>query len=280
INFEFKTPFEIHSENLNNSHLNVLYNLFKTINYSDYIGIIITHGSDTLPYTSAFLSLICQDTPIPIIITASNRPISHPKSNAIVNLKSSLWFILNANTNGIFVIYKDDEINVYKADMLREADIATDKFSDTSPIFGKISNNSFKVFSEMPIKKQLHKISINNNFENSIAVISPYPNLDYDNFSFKSNVKAILHTTYHSSTISTKGNTTSVLNFIKKCEENNIDFYILSEKDKKDFLYDSRLEIFKTSAIILSCMGKETALMKLIIAYNQRNIPPKVFMQN
>ncbi|MEG0770801.1 MAG: asparaginase domain-containing protein, partial [Clostridia bacterium] len=99
INFEFKTPFEIHSENLNNSHLNVLYNLFKTINYSDYIGIIITHGSDTLPYTSAFLSLICQDTPIPIIITASNRPISHPKSNAIVNLKSSLWFILNANTN-------------------------------------------------------------------------------------------------------------------------------------------------------------------------------------
>jgi len=49
-------------------------------------GIIIGHGTDTLHYTSAALTFMVQNSPIPIILVGSQRSSDRPSSDAALNL--------------------------------------------------------------------------------------------------------------------------------------------------------------------------------------------------
>ncbi len=49
-------------------------------------GIIIGHGTDTMHYTSAALTFMVQDPPIPIILVGSQRSSDRPSSDAALNL--------------------------------------------------------------------------------------------------------------------------------------------------------------------------------------------------
>ncbi len=49
-------------------------------------GIVIGHGTDTMHYTSAALSFMVQDSPVPIIMVGSQRSSDRPSSDAAANL--------------------------------------------------------------------------------------------------------------------------------------------------------------------------------------------------
>jgi glutamyl-tRNA(Gln) amidotransferase subunit D len=49
-------------------------------------GVIITHGTDTMAYSSAALSFALQDLPIPVIFVGSQRSSDRPSSDAATNL--------------------------------------------------------------------------------------------------------------------------------------------------------------------------------------------------
>lgn len=49
-------------------------------------GIVITHGTDTMAYTASALSFMLQGLPIPVVLTGSQLPVSHPLSDAPGNL--------------------------------------------------------------------------------------------------------------------------------------------------------------------------------------------------
>jgi glutamyl-tRNA(Gln) amidotransferase subunit D len=49
-------------------------------------GIIIGHGTDTMHYTSAALSFMVQNSPIPIVLVGSQRSSDRPSSDAALNL--------------------------------------------------------------------------------------------------------------------------------------------------------------------------------------------------
>ena len=49
-------------------------------------GIVIGHGTDTMHYTSAALSFMVQDSPVPIIMVGSQRSSDWPSSDAAANL--------------------------------------------------------------------------------------------------------------------------------------------------------------------------------------------------
>ncbi|MGN0505234.1 MAG: asparaginase domain-containing protein, partial [Lachnospiraceae bacterium] len=46
--------------------------------YKYYDGIIITHGTDTMAYTASILSFMLRNIPIPVVLTGSQLPLSHP----------------------------------------------------------------------------------------------------------------------------------------------------------------------------------------------------------
>ena len=66
-------------------------------------GIIITHGTDTLHYTAAALSFICEHLPIPVVLVGSQRSSDRGSSDAAMNLISAVAFIANTSLKGVFI---------------------------------------------------------------------------------------------------------------------------------------------------------------------------------
>ncbi|WP_456365177.1 asparaginase [Thermococcus sp.] len=72
----------------------------------EYDGIVITHGTDTLAYTSSALSFMLRNVPIPVVLTGSMLPITEPGSDAPRNIKTALTFAVKGFP-GIYVAFMD-----------------------------------------------------------------------------------------------------------------------------------------------------------------------------
>ncbi|AMQ18925.1 asparaginase [Thermococcus peptonophilus] len=74
--------------------------------FDEYDGIIITHGTDTLAYTSSALSFMIRNPPVPVVLTGSMLPITEPNSDAPRNLRTALTFA-GKGFPGIYVAFMD-----------------------------------------------------------------------------------------------------------------------------------------------------------------------------
>ncbi|MCD6372909.1 MAG: asparaginase [Thermococcus sp.] len=72
----------------------------------EYDGIVITHGTDTIAYTSSALSFILRNLPIPVVLTGSMLPITEPNSDAPENLKTAIRFAMEG-TPGVYVAFRN-----------------------------------------------------------------------------------------------------------------------------------------------------------------------------
>ena len=83
----------------------------KIIEYekSEYAGIILTHGTDTMHYTSAFLSFALAGFPLPIVLVGSQRSPDRASSDAALNLIGAARLITEARPAGIYVAMHQDE---------------------------------------------------------------------------------------------------------------------------------------------------------------------------
>ena len=59
-------------------------------NYHQYDGFVIIHGTDTMAYTASILSFLFQNLAKPIVLTGSQLPISHPRTDAVNNFSNSI----------------------------------------------------------------------------------------------------------------------------------------------------------------------------------------------
>ena len=69
----------------------IIKKIYENKNLFD--GFIITHGTDTMAYTSSILSYVLGNLEKPIIITGSMFPASYPESDAKYNLVNSFKFM-------------------------------------------------------------------------------------------------------------------------------------------------------------------------------------------
>jgi glutamyl-tRNA(Gln) amidotransferase subunit D len=53
-------------------------------------GIVIGHGTDTMAHTGAILSVMVQNSPVPIVLVGSQRSSDRPSSDAALNLMNSV----------------------------------------------------------------------------------------------------------------------------------------------------------------------------------------------
>ncbi|MDI3474676.1 MAG: L-asparaginase [Thermococcaceae archaeon] len=74
--------------------------------FGDYDGIVITHGTDTLAYTSSALSFMIRNPPVPVVLTGSMLPITEPNSDAPRNLHTAINFA-KEGLPGIYVAFMD-----------------------------------------------------------------------------------------------------------------------------------------------------------------------------
>lgn len=82
--------------------------------YDQYDGFVITHGTDTLGYTSAALSYIFQGLAKPVIITGSMVPINFEGTDAKKNLVDAIRFACE-NVCGVYVVFDGKVISGTRA---------------------------------------------------------------------------------------------------------------------------------------------------------------------
>ena len=104
-----KILFSEYSENLQPEHWKKIAEELNNIANSDYKGIIIAHGTDTMQYTASYLSFALSGFPIPIAIVGSQRSSDRPSSDAALNLIAAARFLTKINEKGIYVIMHHNE---------------------------------------------------------------------------------------------------------------------------------------------------------------------------
>ena len=71
-----------------------------------YAGVVVAHGTDTMHYTSAFLSFALAGCPIPVVLVGAQRSPDRASSDAATNLVGAARFIASCHdsgTNGVYV---------------------------------------------------------------------------------------------------------------------------------------------------------------------------------
>ncbi len=121
VRFTTASPYFVLSENLGTAHLRRLYDCLTGYDLSCFDGVIIAHGTDTLAYTAAYLSLRLGLCDTPVVLVSAAYPLSDSRTNGFVNLNGALDFI----RAGKFDMYYAEIVdgNVLRNPDFREPDL-------------------------------------------------------------------------------------------------------------------------------------------------------------
>lgn len=226
--FETMKPCTMLSENLSEKELNIIIStVYENIN-KDYDGIIVTHGSDTLQYTSAALSYSFADATIPVILVCSAYPLEDTRENGTVNFAAAVKFINSNACGGAFVSYKND--NSETAHIHQATRIVQHK--EASADIYSIDNNPYAFYNGDIILNTDYKKSsrttgtLNVEYckDPEILVIESHPcdRFDY----FLDDVKAVILKPYHSGTLNTAN--LKLQKFCIKAREKGIPVFLVN----------------------------------------------------
>lgn len=113
-NIDTEVLFSEYSENLMPEHWARIAERLNSCARSDYKGIIVAHGTDTMQYTAAALSFSLLGFPKPVALVGSQRSSDRPSSDAATNLISAARFLVSTDATGFFVVMhnssSDDEV--------------------------------------------------------------------------------------------------------------------------------------------------------------------------
>jgi L-asparaginase len=257
-----------------------LIRALSEVDFTNYDGIVVTHGSDTLAYTAACISFCFAGCPRPIVMTASSYPLEDPRSNGLRNFANAVDFILDEPLPGIFVVFENDrgESVVHLGTRLMQALPFTDQFDSTYSVpFGRMADGRF-VWNDHPLNPTADQLKAPRprtlspeqiRFSTDILYIKPYPGLDYRFYDFsRIRPRAVLHDLYHSGTAAAgESEAYSLKRFIRGCSAHRVKVYIAPLKDRAGDLYASSVELIEAGAVPIENTSVEAATVKLMLAY-------------
>ncbi len=212
------------SESMTTETLSHLVRYIAGIDISDYLGLIVLHGTDTLAFTASLLSFVFSDSSIPIFLVSGNRPPLDPLSNATDNFRHAVDLLLDGIAPNVYVTYRNHDgiSRLYLASCLLQSENFSEDFraaegEDAKRVFSLAGEGRLTALKQadtlskrrVPPPFRDHRTSL---LLSSTAVryIRPYTGLDYSLYTAAlssplSHISAVLHGSYHSGTVSRPG---------------------------------------------------------------------------
>lgn len=260
VEFTAVQPYAILSENLCGENLNALYECIEHYNLADYDGVIVTHGTDTLQYTSAFLGYAFSNSDTPIVLVSANFPLADSRSNGFDNFCGAVDFIRSGGGRGVFAAYKNkgENVNIHRGTRLvGHMPYSDDLHSVADCCFGEIVDGEF--VKNLAYSEQADEMSFDEILFDKMAVykVSPYVDMVYPRLD--KDVKAILLEGYHSGTLATAGE--RLEKFCKSTEILNIPVFLTGAC--KGFEYESKLAFDRLKINVLPMASPIAMYVKL-----------------
>ena len=101
---EYHQLLDLDSTNIGPEHWKIIVEYIKKV-YENYDAFVITHGTDTMAYTAAALSYMIQNSKKPIVITGSQKPISLDVTDAKANLRDSIIYAVDDESEGVTIVF-------------------------------------------------------------------------------------------------------------------------------------------------------------------------------
>ena len=287
-NVDAQVLFSEYSENLQPEHWIKTAQKINGLANSDYKGIIIAHGTDTMHYSSAFLSFALSGFPIPIVLVGSQRSSDRPSSDAAVNLLAAIRFAVNVDTNGVFIVMHhndtDDAIACHFGTRVRK------NHTSKRSAFKTIGNNPAFIINEDKIMKNEKKEFFTKKeynpklqIDTKVALVKYYPGYDPEQIDhlIESGYKAII---FEGTGLGHIGNT--MYNVVKKANEKGLFLGMTSQCIDgriRMTVYESGRDLIDLGITPLQDIIPEVALVKAMWALgNSEDIEgmKKLMLQN
>ena len=168
-NFDAEVLFSEYSENLQPEHWVETAKKIQSVANSDYKGVIVAHGTDTMHYSSAFLSFALSGLKIPVVFVGSQRSSDRPSSDAALNLIAATRFIIKTDAKGVYVVMhnneSDDTISCHFGTRVRK------NHTSKRSAFETVGNDpAFLIFNEKIIKNSTHEFFVNKSFNPRLGI--------------------------------------------------------------------------------------------------------------
>ncbi len=258
----------------------------RMLNDSDINGIIITHGTDTLHYTSAILSFFLRNLNKPIVLTYSQRSTDRASSDAELNLECAAEFTLSDCAEVVIIGHasmNDDFCYALSGTKVRKMHTSRrDAFKpiNNKPI-AKVWQDKIEFLSERKPRNK-EKVTLDAKFNDKVALIKFYPGQNPDILDFYKNrgykgiiIEALGLGQIASSEAGKRSWTPKLKKLIKEgiviCTAPQTIYGRLAPK-----VYSVGRELEDAGVIYLEDILSETALMKLGWVLGHRNWKGKV----
>ncbi len=269
-NIDTEVIFSEYSENLLPEHWIKIAGKLDSYSRSEYEGIIVAHGTDTMQYTASALAFSLAGFPKPVALVGSQRSSDRPSSDAALNLIAATKFLIEIHSPGIFVVMhnnsSDDEIACNWATRVRKNHTSRrDAFKTIGGIPAYIvkGNNieKNKLFN-LPKREYTPKIK----FDNRVLLLKYYPGLDPEimNYATNSGYKGVI---IEGTGLGHVGKT--MYGAIEKAKKKGLFIGMTSQCIDgmvRMTVYDSGRDLLNLGVIPLGNMIPETALVKTMWA--------------
>ncbi|MEM0117865.1 MAG: Glu-tRNA(Gln) amidotransferase subunit GatD [Conexivisphaerales archaeon] len=172
--------FSIYSENMTSEHWSKIAKRVENAINEGYDGVVITHGTDTMHYTSAALSFALESPPIPVVLVGSQRSSDRPSSDSASNLIGAVRFAAGSKAKGVFVVMhegpSDDEIAVHSGVRVRKLHTSRrDAFKsvNSTPV-ARLKDNKIEFLQEIKTESNA-PFRVLEKFDDRVALLKIYP---------------------------------------------------------------------------------------------------------
>lgn len=236
-------------------------------NYHEYDGFVITHGTDTLAYTSSALSYLLQGLEKPVVLTGSQIPISFKKTDAKRNVADSLRFACE-EIGGVFVVFDGRVILGTRAVKMRTK--SYDAFESINhPYVAYVDKNEVKYqWKPAPVEK---KLTLNTNLCTDVFLMKLYPGTKPEIFDcLKDLYKGIIIESFGNGGLPFEGR--NLLSKIEELTKMGIAIVITTqclEEGEDLLLYEVGRKVAQHEVILSGDMNTEAIVPKLMWALGQ-----------
>jgi len=243
--------------------------------WENYDGFVITHGTDTMHYTSASLSFMIQNPSKPVVITGSRLAIDKPGTDAKRNLINAVK-VASSNLNEVVIVFDDKIIRGSRAKKVAGKDMFT---SPNFPLLGKVAGRV--VLKHEGRTKS--KTKFNTKLEEKVFLFKVFPGVDPKLLEYLVGIgyKGIVLEAYGAGDLPMQKNH-SFVPVIKYASKHNVPI-LLSSQVFYGGVYTQYITIYaegkilvRAGAIPVGDMLPETALVKLMWTLGQTRNPKLV----
>ncbi|VVB58714.1 Glutamyl-tRNA(Gln) amidotransferase subunit D [Candidatus Anstonella stagnisolia] len=184
-NIRSRVLFQLLSEDMAPRHWSAIAGEVADEIKSGPQGVVLMHGTDTMGYTSAALSFMLQELPMPVVLTGSQRSSDRPSSDADVNVTGAMLAAKSDIAQVMVCMHKgmsDDVCSLHSGVRVRKFHTSRrDAFASVNakPVGeADVVKGEVRAFGEHRKRDMKRKLKLFEKVNENVALVWVYPGMD------------------------------------------------------------------------------------------------------